>query len=488
MEELKFIDVIKTFSKAEIREFEKFLASPFFTFGRDVNEFYFLFKKNYPGINCTNFSREAIYKELKPGKPYADHIMRNIISAFYKAIEQFLTIKRLTASKVLSKKFYIDELLDRRLGRNAEIELKRSEKLLNDNNDSGDNYYRRSFEIENQKIILNVQANRQEKIRESILKQGELLVNNFLEDAGINYINMLNNEANFNYDFSNSFLGEFLKKVDLPGFLNDMKNIQQIFENTELFEIYACILITLNNKNEQEYYFRLKNLLIKNLKLFNRMEKYSLLVTLGTCTSLKAETVNREIFIRELFEIYRIRLSAKLYAYSDTQHMSNIFFLSVMKLGISLGETEWIKQFINENIDKLADNQRDKIRNYAFAQVSFQEKEFNSALNFLRKVDFDLYTMKYEVRNLLAQVYYELGDFEQLLYLVESYKRFLVKNKNVSAYFRQPNLEFIDLLGDLVKYRLDESTKGKDDLSGRIIKSKLAQKNWLNEKLRELNN
>ena len=69
-----------------------------------------------------------------------------------------------------------------------------------------------------------------------------------------------------------------------------MKNIQQIFENTELFEIYACILITLINKNEQEYYFRLKNLLIKNLKLFNRMEKYSLLVTLGTCTSLKAET------------------------------------------------------------------------------------------------------------------------------------------------------------------------------------------------------
>lgn len=486
MEDIKFIDILKTFSKAELREFEKFLASPFFTFGRDVNEFYFHLRKIYPGFNCTNYSKETIYSELKPCKPYADHIMRNIISAFYRSIEQFLTIKRLSASKVLSKKFYIDELLDRRLGRNAEIEIKRSEKLLNNNNDSGDNYYRRSFEIENQKIILNVQANRQDKIRESILKQGELLVNNFLEDAGINYINMLNNEANFNYDFSNSFLGEFLKKVNLQEFLDDMKNIQQIFENTELFEIYACILITLINKNEQEYYFRLKNLLIKNLKLFNRMEKYSLLVTLGTCTSLKAETVNREIFIRELFEIYRIRLTSRLYAYSDTQHMSNIFFLSLLKLGISLDEIDWLKKFVDENTGKLAPEQQEKIRNYSLAQIKFHEKDFNASLNYLRKVDFDLYTMKYEVRNLTAQVYYEMEDFEQIIYLTDSYKRFLVKNKFVSRYFREPNLEFIDILNELVKFRLSGNPKEKESLGVRIKNSGISQKKWFTEKFNEL--
>lgn len=486
MDNLRFTDILKTFSRGEMKEFEKFLQSPFFSFGRDITEFYNAVRKFYPDFKSDNFTKEKIYDELRPGSMYSDQIMRNIISAFSRAIEQYLTVKKLESSKVISKKLFIDELLERRLSRNAEVELKRSELALNKLNDSGDNYYRRSFEIENQKIILNVQLNRQDLIRESILKQGELLVNNFLEDAGVNYINMMNNEANFNYDFSGSFLGEFLKKTDLEHFLKELKNIKEIFESTELFEIYACILITLINKNEQEYYFRLKELLIKNLKVFNRMEKYSLLVTLGTCTSLKAETVNREIFIRELFEIYRIRLSSRLYAYSDTQYMSNIFFLSVMKLGISLGEIEWIKKFVEENTVKLAPVQQEKIKNYSLAQIKFHEKDFNSSLNYLRKVDFDVYTMKYEVRNLTAQVYYEMEDYEQIIYLTDSYKRFLVKNKFVSRYFREPNLEFIDLLNDLIKCRLSGSLNEKNSLAKRIENSKIAQKNWLSEKIKQI--
>lgn len=155
---------------------------------------------------------------------------------------------------------YIDELLERRISRTAELELIKAEKELLTNNDSGDNYYRKSFEIENQKVILNVQMNRQDMIRSSILKQGELLVNNFLEDAGVNYINMFNNGANFNIDFSSSFLGEFLKNINLQKFLNDMKNIREIFENTELFEIYAYIILTLIDKNDTDHYFRLKEL------------------------------------------------------------------------------------------------------------------------------------------------------------------------------------------------------------------------------------
>lgn len=77
---------------------------------------------------------------------------------------------------------------------------------------------------------------------------------------------MFNNGANFNIDFSSSFLGEFLKNINLQKFLNDMKNIREIFENTELFEIYACIILTLIDKNDTEHYFRLKELLIKNRK------------------------------------------------------------------------------------------------------------------------------------------------------------------------------------------------------------------------------
>ena len=486
MEKLKITEILRTFSIKEIKEFEKFIKSPFFSKGRDVSEIFSVIKKQYPAFTGKGINREVIYGKLYPGKPYKDHIMRNNISVLSKMLAEYLTISRLRKSKVESKKLYIDELLERRLSRPAELELIKAEKELRRNNDSGDNYYRKSFEIENQKVILNVQANRQNQISSSILKQGELLVNNFLEDAGVNYINMLNNAANFNLDFSSSFLGEFLKNINLENFLNDMKNIREIFENTELFEIYACIILTLINKDDTQNYYRLKDLLIKNLKRFNRMEKYSLLVTLGTCTSLKAETVSRDIFIRELFEIYRIRLSSRLYAYSDSQHMSNIFFLSTMKLGISLGEVKWTRDFINDNINNLAENQREKMKNYAYAQMSFHEGEFMEALNYLTRVDFELYTMKYEVRNLMAQIYYELDEPEQIIYLSDSYRHFLYKNKTVSKYFKEVNLEFIDILNDLVRYKLSGTAKLHGEISARINSSRTVQKNWFLKKLEEL--
>lgn len=44
-----------------------------------------------------------------------------------------------------------------------------------------------------------------------------------------------------------------------------------------------------------------------------------------------------------------------------------------MKLGISLGEINWTKDFIENNINNLAENQREKMKNYTYAQICFHE-------------------------------------------------------------------------------------------------------------------
>lgn len=94
--------------------------------------------------------------------------------------------------------------------------------------------------------------------------------------------------------------------------------------------------------------------------------------------------------------------------------------------------------------------------------------------------------MKYEVRNLMAQIYYELDEPEQIIYLSDSYRHFLYKNKTVSVYFKEANLEFIDILNDLVKYKLSGGEKLLKEITTRINSSRTPQKNWFVKKLSEL--
>lgn len=103
MENLKFTEILRTFSPKELKEFEKFIKSPFFSNGRDVSEFFSLVKKHYPEFSGNKYSRETIYLKLYPGEPYKDHIMRNIISVFSKMLAEYLTINRLRKSRLNQK-------------------------------------------------------------------------------------------------------------------------------------------------------------------------------------------------------------------------------------------------------------------------------------------------------------------------------------------------------------------------------------------------
>ena len=83
MHDSRLIQTLKSFSKDEFKQFEKFVASPFFNNGRNYNPFLNELKKHYPSFENRKDSLkpESIYKKIYPGKNFNKQVMWNLVTA-----------------------------------------------------------------------------------------------------------------------------------------------------------------------------------------------------------------------------------------------------------------------------------------------------------------------------------------------------------------------------------------------------------------------
>ena len=93
MENTKLISLLKTLDKNEIKEFGKFIVSPFHLKDRTMKPFFEAIMKYYPDFESPKFTRENIYESLYPGKKYDDAVIRKLSSYLYKMGEEFLVYK-----------------------------------------------------------------------------------------------------------------------------------------------------------------------------------------------------------------------------------------------------------------------------------------------------------------------------------------------------------------------------------------------------------
>ena len=83
MKDSKLIRLLKTFSKAEWKDFEKFAASPYFNKGRNYLPLLKALKKFYPGFESDKLTPENIYSSVYPSKKYNKNVVNTMASGLF---------------------------------------------------------------------------------------------------------------------------------------------------------------------------------------------------------------------------------------------------------------------------------------------------------------------------------------------------------------------------------------------------------------------
>ncbi|MBK8553991.1 MAG: hypothetical protein IPL53_24265 [Ignavibacteria bacterium] len=83
-------DILKTFSKEDLKSFGDFVVSPYFNKKNTVIKLWDNIKQHYPEFKNKNLSREIVWKNLYPGKDYNYGVMKNLIYDLNQLLERFL--------------------------------------------------------------------------------------------------------------------------------------------------------------------------------------------------------------------------------------------------------------------------------------------------------------------------------------------------------------------------------------------------------------
>ena len=94
MRDTKLITLIRKLSTEELKELEKFVASPFFSRGRDFVPLFKILKQFYPDFSDRKLSKEFLFKKIFPGKKFdpqkSYNVIKTLSSQLVKMCKDFL--------------------------------------------------------------------------------------------------------------------------------------------------------------------------------------------------------------------------------------------------------------------------------------------------------------------------------------------------------------------------------------------------------------
>ncbi len=484
MEKSKVTQLLKTFSKNELKGFGDFLASPYFNTNTRVIRIFEYLKKFHPEFTGKGLLKEIIYKKLFSGKQYNEQVMKNLISELLKLEKEFLSIDCYRNNSYELSLNLVTQLTSREVSGlfNKETEILEETARKSETLSSGLHYV--LFRMEDAKFKNNLYNNRQSEATESIIKSGEYLTIFFLKNILRLSVNININKFSFNTQSAINLTDNLLANLNIAKVIEYIDN-NGIEHSLNLKLMYYAMICNIEIDNDI-HYNTYKELLYSNIKNLKREEAHNLLHFLESICAQKINSGRNEYY-KDLFETYELELKNNVYNPHEDSPLTTMKFRNIYTTAMRVGEHDWAERFINKYKSELNKENRQSIVSLALAQLHFSKKDYNKTLEYLNKVKTEQVFYKVDVKTISLKAFYELGHYESAISLGESFKKLLSSNKLITEQYRVRNINFVNMVNSIIKTRLDNEENNSEKLLSKLNEyESITNKNWLIEKINEL--
>jgi len=475
---------LRTFSAEELTSFGEFLNSPYFNTNNRVTKLFTELKKHYPEFMGKGVDKEVIYKKLFPGKPFNEQVLKNINSELLKLEKLFLSVNSLIKDPFIKYRGLVNELINRNIDTLFEKESRAYEEEIRTSDASFDKQCLNLFNLEENRFTNNMINNRQELVTGNIEKSGEYLTIYYLNNILRFYMNNSINKFSFNSVIDVNFPEIILNNINMDELINFMELHNIDFTLNLKLTYYSMLCI--KDVNDDETYKKFKTLLFSNIDKLNRDEAHANLHFMESICAQKINSGKAE-FYKDLFETYVHEIDNNIYNPHEHSPLTVMKYRNIYLSAIRVGEFNWAENFINEFKKKLQKEDRQNIVSLAMAQLEFEKKEYESTLEYLKKISTDQLFYKVDVKILSLRSLFELGHYETVISTIESFRRMLNSNTSLTEQYRQKNLNFTGALNMLVKARMENDPEAARKTVEKIKEyDMITNKNWLLQKAAEI--
>ncbi len=471
------VTLLKTFTPGEMQDFREFIISPYFNKKNSVIRLYDILSSGYPDFNSEAAAKKTIYSKLFPGKSYNDSNLRVLVHNLNELAKKYLAYKNFEDNKfefdfmqfngLMSKQHYGQlEKIVKKLMSNIESESFRSDEC---------NFLK--FRLEYDYIFYLSKSHF--GIYEKFLDKTDFdkvfryfSAYYYIKSMRL-YINILNLKIIYNQTFNTEKFERMVEGID-----------KSIFNETPVIEIYYCIIKLFNNKYDEEYYFRIKDILKENKNNLHRDDLLEIYVNLTNYCNRKISS-GLKFYEKEKFELYKEEIELKLYIVEG--QMAPVYYKNLVILALSLKEYKWIYEFILKFKDELPKNSRDNFFNYCMALYEFDMSRFEKALEYLSVIKLNELYMKYDTKIMQIMIYYEMKYEEPMISSMEAFRHFLSNNKLLPDIKKDMYTNFYKFFKKIINL-----SSGEDKIELEQLKNKISgtasvfNKNWILKKINEL--
>jgi len=456
VQDSKLFLILKSLNKKEIKELELWLSSPIHNKSEKVLHFYRNIIHHHPNFDkpinkLTLLNYSEIFhasSERKTISPKEEAALRKITFKLTAQIQDFLTWLKFKEDKFIAKRYLMDALLERKMHKLVSKIATRTQNELDASPKGHLKYGEYAFLITEMDFFLNFFSKR----RGSDIGTQDVidtLIQSYLGKL-LRYYCAAKNRENI---YKESYEYPFVKAINRYIINNPQKSIP-------ITKIYHLIFNLLTNKENENHYYELKDYLFSNIDIIDTNEIRQVLnFTLNYCFSRQRK--GKIKFRQEQHEIYAKGLALK--CWSTGVYFSPHLFVHIITNALSIGNTSWASQFLEDYETELKPNTKEGLVNYCKALISFHTKELDAAQSYLLKIstpeDF-FYHLRFKL--LSIKIYYELKDMtfntmdtHPINYQLESIRQHILstRNKTMSEFERQSYNNFVKVFKGILERR-----------------------------------
>lgn len=458
----KLYDYLKTMSVYEMNRFHKYIQSPLYNEDEKVKRFVAAILS----FAKTNSLEKFKYKLPLPAVKY-----NRLLSDTVKKLEHFLILDRFQHQQLTQHTYLLEIMNERKLSKHfSEFAALTHKRQLSSPLRDADFYYR-GFVIEQQKNLY-LETKEARNSDKNILEVLEALDKFYLVQklkyaaAWLHYKNFLSAEGEIN------LFKDVITEVN-----------REKYNEVSAIQLYKNIVLLFHHNNAGTAYKTLKKLITGNLLLVSKEEtKTALAFAINYCINC----INRGNmqFLNELLSLYKFSLLNDLLLEEGV--LSQWDYKNITTVALRVKDYKWTENFLEEYKNALPKTERKNAYTFNLARYYFYIKKYDHVLRLLQQVEYSDIFYQLDAKTTLLKTYYELGEWQPLLSLKDSF-RILLRRKKLITPSQKEN--YMNLLRFTIRlFNCDvKNKKQMTDLKRDITTAvNVADKSWLMEKLDEI--
>lgn len=469
MKNTKLVALLKKLSSTELRRFHEYTFSPFFNKNKKVQHLVNILLENAPDFDSMALEKRKVFEKIYTNQQYNELQINNVISDLLQLLYGFLAQQHFSKQTLLQKKYVLKELFQKDAPQHFEKTIRRYQQLEAKKEEHSFDFFLEKKDFYSQ-LDQFVQTKIKRQFDENLQLESDYLdLSYFINKLHI-ACNMISRNTVINANYHCDFLDEILVFCK--------KNNH--FENHPALQIYFKTIQMLEGKGEESFYFDLKKSLVEHYRIFPKEEIFTLYnYALNFC--IKKINSGQDAFYQEILELYKVLLDQKIIFLDG--HLSQWTYKNIVTTAIRLKEFEWTENFIYEYQNTLLANERNNALAYNLATLFHAQGDFRNAIFQLQNVEFTDTSYHLGAKIIQLKSYYELNEGEAFFALIEAFKKYILRSKDLSDYRKKANANFLKLAKKIfqIKGRNGKTAEQKRRKIKEDLKNlePIANKNWL---------